>query len=101
MSDVLIAGIGQTPVGEHWDISMRELALAALEAAVDDAHGLQPQALFVGNMLAPALSRQSHLGPLIADFAGLQGIEATAVEAAGASGGMALRLAYLAISSGS
>ena len=27
MTDVVIAGIGQTPVGEHWELSLRELAL--------------------------------------------------------------------------
>jgi len=51
-------------------------------------------------MLAPRLSRQSHLGALIADFAGLVGIEATNMEAAGASGGAALRAGYLAVLSG-
>ncbi|MEJ2304121.1 MAG: thiolase domain-containing protein, partial [Anaerolineales bacterium] len=71
MTDVVIAGAGQTPVGEQWDISLRELAFKAIEAAVEDAGGLRPQALFVGNMLAPTLSAQAHLGALIADFAGL------------------------------
>jgi acetyl-CoA C-acetyltransferase len=100
MTDVVIAGIGQTPVGEHWDISLRELALMAIETARQDAGGLQPQALFAGNMLAPSVSSQAHLGVLVADFAGLTGIEAVAVEAAGASGGAALRQGYLAIASG-
>ena len=31
MTDVIIAGIGQTGVGESWDISLRELALMAIE----------------------------------------------------------------------
>jgi acetyl-CoA C-acetyltransferase len=61
---------------------------------------LKPQSLFVGNMLAPNLSNQAHLGVLIADFAGLPGIEAVTVEAAGASGGAALRQGYLAVKSG-
>ncbi len=100
MTDVIIAGIGQTAVNEHWDVSLRELGLFALEAAVRDAGGLKPQALFVGNMLAPNLSRQAHLGALLADFAGLTGIEAVTVEAAGASGGAALRQGYLAVKSG-
>ena len=100
MQEVVIAGIGQTAVGEHWDISLKELAFYALEAARADAGGLRPEALYVANMLAPALSHQSHLGTLIADFAGLQGIEAYTVEAAGASGGAALRAGYLAIASG-
>jgi acetyl-CoA C-acetyltransferase len=100
MADVVIAGIGQTEVGEHWDIGLRELAFAAIQDAVKDAGGLKPQALFVGNMLAPNLSNQAHLGALISDYAGLVGIEAVTVEAAGASGGAALRQGYLAISSG-
>ena len=100
MTDVVIAGIGQTPVGEHWEISLRDLAYDALLDALKDSGGLKPQALFVGNMLAPNLSNQAHLGALIADYAGLTGIEAVTVEAAGASGGAALRQAYLAIASG-
>jgi acetyl-CoA C-acetyltransferase len=51
-------------------------------------------------MLAPAISGQAHLGVLLADFAGLAGIEAVAVEAAGASGGAALRQGYLAVAAG-
>jgi acetyl-CoA C-acetyltransferase len=100
MTDVVIAGIGQTEVGEHWEISLRDLALDAILAAHKDSGGIKPQALFVGNMLAPNLSNQAHLGALIADYAGLTGIEAVTVEAAGASGGAALRQAYLAIASG-
>jgi len=100
MTEVLIAGIGQTPVREHWDLSLRELAFKAMEAALRDAAELQPQALFVGNVFAPDLSGQAHLGALLADFAGLRGIEAVTVEAAGASGGAALRLGYLAVKSG-
>jgi acetyl-CoA C-acetyltransferase len=100
MTDVVIAGVGQTPVGEHWEISLRELALTAIEAAIQDAGGIGPQALFVSNMLSPTISSQSHLGTLVADFAGLTGIEALAVEGAGASGGLALRQAYLMIAAG-
>ncbi len=98
--NIVIAGIGQTTVGEHWQFSIRELAHFALEAAIKDAGGLRPQALFVGNMLAPNLSKQAHLGALIADFSGLVGIEAISIEAAGASGGAALRQGYLAVKSG-
>ena len=101
MTDVVIAGFGQTPVGEHWDTSLRELSLNAIEGAIQDAGGIQPQALFVSNMLAPTVSGQAHLGALIADFAGLTGIEAVTVEGAGASGGLALRQAYMMVSAGS
>jgi acetyl-CoA C-acetyltransferase len=65
-----------------------------------EADGLRPDAIYVGNMLAPNLSNQAHLGALLADYAGLVGIEAATVEAAGASGGAALRQGYLAVASG-
>jgi len=98
--DIYIIGVGMTTAGEHWDLSMKELALQAISAARAEASQASPEALFVANMLAPALSRQTQLGALLADFAGLRGIEAMSVEAAGASGGMALRQAYLALRSG-
>jgi len=100
MTEVVIAGIGQTQVGEHWDIGLRDLAFAAIQSAIKDSGGLKPQSLFVGNMFAPNLSNQAHLGVLLADYAGLLGIEAVTIEAAGASGGAALRQGYLAIASG-
>ena len=100
MTDIVIAGIGQTEVGEHWEIGLRELAFAAIQDGVKDSGGLKPQSLFVGNMLAPNLSNQAHLGVLLADYSGLLGVEAVTIEAAGASGGAALRQGYLAVASG-
>jgi acetyl-CoA C-acetyltransferase len=100
MTEVVIAGIGQTEVGEHWEIGLRDLAHIAIREAIQDSGGLKPQSLFVGNMLAPNLSNQAHLGVLLADYSGLLGIEAVTIEAAGASGGAALRQGYLAVASG-
>jgi acetyl-CoA C-acetyltransferase len=100
MTNVSIIGLGQTDVREHWDTSIRHLAWYAIEAAMDDAHHHQIDAIYVGNMLAGQLSNQNHLGALIADFAGLRGVEALTVEAADASGGAALRQAILAVQSG-
>jgi len=100
MSDVVIAGVGQYPVGEHWNVSLRSLAAKAILAARKDAGGLKPQALYVGNLLAPTLSHQQNLGALIVDNTGLDGIEACTTEAAGASGAAAFRLGYLAVASG-
>jgi acetyl-CoA C-acetyltransferase len=57
-------------------------------------------ALFVGNMLSGSLLDQEHLATLVADFAGLQGIEAAKVEAACASGAAALRVGMMAVASG-
>jgi acetyl-CoA C-acetyltransferase len=100
MTDVVIAGIGQIPVGEHWELSLRQMGVRAILAAIKDSGGLQPQALYIGNTLASVVSHQANLGALFTDYAGLRGIESYTVEAAGASGGGALRMAYLAILSG-
>jgi acetyl-CoA C-acetyltransferase len=98
--DVSIIGIGQTPVGEHWERSLRHLAYDAVKAALRDAGVDKADALYVGNMLSGEISGQSHLGPLIADFAGLRGIEAIKVEGACGSGAAAVRMGYLAVASG-
>ncbi|MCB9101137.1 MAG: thiolase domain-containing protein [Anaerolineales bacterium] len=100
MRDVSIIGIGQTPVGEHWGRSLRHLAYDAVAAAMRNANIERADALYVGNMLSGEISGQSHLGTLIADFAGLRGIEAVKVEAACASAAAAFRQAYIGVASG-
>lgn len=100
MRDVSIIGIGQVPVGEHWDRSLRDLAVDAVVAALADAQVDRPQMLFVGNMLSGQLSHQENLGALVADYAGLRGVESFKIEAACASGAAAIRMAYLAVSGG-
>jgi acetyl-CoA C-acetyltransferase len=99
-TEVMVAGLGQTPVGEHWEISLRELAVEAMLSAIRDAGGLLPQAIYIGNMMAVSASRQANLGALLAEHAGLMGVEGVTVEAADASGGAALRMAALAVRSG-
>lgn len=98
--DIVIAGIGLYPVGEHWDISLRAMGAQTVRSAIADSGGLQPQGIFVGNAFASILSHQTNLAALIADEAGLSGIEGCSFEAGGASGGAALRAAYLAVKSG-
>ncbi len=98
--EVVIVGVGQTPVGEHWELSLRTLAARAMLAAIHDANGLKPQSIYIGNMLAITASHQANLGALLAENAGLTGAEGVTVEAADASGGAALRMAYLAVASG-
>jgi acetyl-CoA C-acetyltransferase len=100
LRDVSIIGIGQTPVGEHWELSLRHLAYQALAAAMQDAGVERADALYIGNMLSGEISGQSHLGALIADFAGLRGIEAVKVEGACGSGAAAVRIGYMAVASG-
>ena len=100
MREVAIIGIGQTPVDEHWDKSLRELAGDAILAALRDSGRETADGLFVGNMMSGILSKQESLGALIADWVGLRGIEAVKVEAACGSGAAALRTGLLAVRSG-
>lgn len=98
--EVVIAGIGLYPAGEHWDVSLRKMGARAVRAAVADSGGLSPQGLFVGNAFASILTHQTNIAALIADEAGLAGAECSGFEAAGASGGAAVRAAYMAVKSG-
>lgn len=100
MRPVAILGIGQTPIDEHWEKSLRDLAGEAVFAALSDAGLERAEALFVGNMLSPLIDRQNHLGAWIADWVGFWGKEAFKVEAACASGAAAFRMALMAVASG-
>jgi acetyl-CoA C-acetyltransferase len=104
MRRVAIIGVGDTEFGELWDMSFRDIGIQAGLAAVADANinADQIDALYVGNMSAGRFIDQEHIGALIADYAGLarDHIPATRVEAAGASGGLALRQGFQAVASG-
>jgi len=100
MREVVIAGIGQYPVGEHWELSLRNLSARAIQAARKDANGLRPESMYIGNLIAPVASHQANLGSLVTDNTNLEGIEGTTVEAGEASAAAAFRMAYLAVASG-
>lgn len=100
MRQVYIVGTGQTPVAEHWERTLASLAAEALAGALGTVAPERVGALYVANALGGALQVQSQLGAAVASATGMYGVEATTIEAAGASGGVALRQAYLAIASG-
>lgn len=104
MRAVSIIGVGCTRFGERWDSSLRDLVVETGIAAIEDAGvtGEAIDALYVGNMSGGRFVEQEHIGALIADYAGLSRlhIPSTRVEAACASGGLALREAFLAVASG-
>jgi acetyl-CoA C-acetyltransferase len=57
MREVAIIGIGQAPVAEHWDQSLRELATQAVLNALGDARRDNVDGIFVGNMMSGMVSR--------------------------------------------
>ncbi|MBL8045263.1 MAG: thiolase domain-containing protein [Anaerolineales bacterium] len=100
MREVAILGIGQTPIAEQWDKSIRVIAGEAVFAAMQDAGRETADGLFIGNMLSGPLNKQENLGALVADWVGLRGTEAVKMEAACGSGGAAMRQALIAVASG-
>lgn len=100
MTQTAIIGTGMTPVAEHWDRSLRDLAVEAGSKALIAANTRQVDAVFVANSYGSTFNNQTQLGALIADSLGLKGVEAVTIEAGSASGGAALRSAHLAVQSG-
>jgi len=100
MQPVAVLGIGQTPVDEHWEKSLREIGGEAIFAAMTDAGLERADALYVGNMLSPLISGQNQLGTVLSDWAGMWHKEAVKVEAACGSGAAAFRAALMAVASG-
>ena len=79
-----------------------ELAADACREALADS-GIpreRVQALYLGNFIGERLADQGALAPIVARRLGLDGIPATKVEAACASGGIALRHGYLTVTAG-
>ncbi len=106
MRQVAIVGAGCTEFGELWNNSFRDLFVKAGADAIFDA-GIQAKdidAMYIGNMSGGRFIGQEHIGALVADYSGLAGlglnIPSTHVEAACASGGLALRGAIMAVGSG-
>ena len=102
MKGVSIIGVGLTKFGEHWNAGFRELISEAAGKAITDAHvdGQDVQAIFGGCMASGRLLGQEHIGALIADQLGMNPVASTRLEAACASGGVALRAGIMAVASG-
>ena len=100
MREVAVIGAGITRFGELWDMSLRDLFVDSALKAMADAGVDTLDSIYVGNMSAGQFVGQEHLGPLVADQLGVAGVPATRVESACASGGMALRSAFLEVASG-
>ncbi|WNY26500.1 thiolase domain-containing protein [Methanolapillus ohkumae] len=105
MREVAIVGAKTTEFGELWERSLRDIVVEAGIGAIEDAgiSGKEIDAMYVGNMSGGRFVEQEHLGALIADYSGLARglhVASTRVEAACASGGLALRQAIQAVSSG-
>jgi len=100
--DVAIVGVGSTKCGEHWDKGLKDLIAEAGFKAADEAgiRGKDVELMIGGNMSGGMFVGQEHIAALVADVMGLQPVPSIRVEAACASGALALEMGYLAVASG-
>ena len=100
MREVAILEIGQTPVSEHWDKSLLEIAGEPILQIFEKTGMTTVDSIFIGNMMSGSANHQLHLGAYLGDWVGAQNAEAMHVEAACSSGSAAFRAALMAVSSG-
>lgn len=102
MRDVAIIGVGLSKFGERWDSGIKELMAEAGLMALEDANisSNEIEMIFGGTMASGRFMGQEHVAALMSDQLGLNNIPAVRIENACASGGSALRLGYMAVSSG-
>jgi acetyl-CoA C-acetyltransferase len=100
--DVAIVGVGSTRFGEHWDKSLKDLiAEAGFKAATEAGiRGKDVELIVGGNMSGGMFVGQEHIAALVADTMGLQPTPSIRVEAACASGSLALEMGFMAVASG-
>lgn len=93
---ITITGAYQTKFGELWDQSLEDLIVESGQGAMAAAKTKKIDLVIVANMLA----EQNHLGALAVQLLGLPPVPALRIEAACASGGVALHQAVMTIKSG-
>lgn len=100
-TDVYLIGAGQTKFGEWWNKSLKDLMSEATDAAMETApcSALDIDFIVVANMLGEALSGQAHLGAIASALLPHRP-PAIRVEAACASGSIALHTACALLESG-
>lgn len=100
VNELYLIGAGQMPVVKQTDLSVAQLGAAAVRKALEAWPDAPVTALYGGNMLSGILSEQQQVSAMVANAAGLPGIEALTVEAACGSGGSAMHIAAMAVGSG-
>lgn len=100
MRDVAIIGIGMMKWGELWEKSIRDLCVEAALNCLQDAGVDHIDAMTIGTMSSGLFTGQEHLASMIPDYLGQNFLPAVRVESACASGGFAVRTAFLEVASG-
>jgi len=86
--------------GEHWETSLRDLAVDACLRAIDDAKVKSVDSMYIGCMSSGLFTGQEHIASVITDYLGHGPIPAARVESACASGGAAFKAGWAEVASG-
>ncbi|AHF97301.1 acetyl-CoA acetyltransferase [Desulfurella acetivorans A63] len=100
MRDVAVVGIGITNFGYLWEKSWRDLAVEASLEAIKSSGVDKIDSIYLGNFSGGTFVEQEHMAAILADYLGFLHIPSTRIENACASGGVALRHAYMEVASG-
>ncbi|WP_286887086.1 thiolase domain-containing protein [Aneurinibacillus sp. UBA3580] len=96
-----VIGVGSTKYGKLPSTFIELVTQAATEALSDAGIGPDEiEGMYLGNFAGESFIGQNHLAAYVASALGLQGVPATRVEGACASGSLAIRQAIFAIKSG-
>lgn len=100
MREVAIIGVGMMKWGELWKKSLRDIFVEAALNAINDAGVSKVDSMYVGCMSGGLFVGQEHLASILTDYLGQKNIPAARVESACASGGLAVKTAFLEVASG-
>lgn len=98
---IAVSGVYQSKFGELWHKSLQDLTNEALNGVLKDSGVIKEdvQAVYIGNMLADESDYRKHMGGQISEYFS-HNPSVYRLEAACASGGIALNVAVNAIQSG-
>ena len=99
---VAIIGVGSTPFGKLTNDTIVSMSVSACEDAISDSNLAREEieAVYLGNYVGERLASEGVLAPKLANRLDITGVPTTKVEGACASGGLALRQAFLSVALG-
>ncbi len=100
MGRAVIASVGFTKVGEHWDKGLEDLSYEAIKNLFKDLPSLELDAVYVGTALSAFYELQMSLASHIADLIGEFDVTVSNFEAGSASSAQALYNAILGVEAG-
>lgn len=100
MRNAAIIGVGCSRIGELWSKSIKDLLTESALKAMDEARVNKVDSVYVANAASNLLQGQGNLGAFTLDALGLSDIPAVRIEAACASGGLAVYNAVKDVRSG-